>query len=90
MILVDRLKRQLGIGTLPVLCCCDPSNELGVASAKSRLMTKVWIDEQGRRGLAFSSHEGPVPGLMPGKKKGGKKRWDTKKTWEKRKPKGKK
>lgn len=43
-----------------VLCCCNPSNELGTvplpAGLAAGLQLRRWRDEEGNTGEAFSSH----------------------------------
>jgi hypothetical protein len=72
-----------------VLCCCNPSNEMGsiehADGLKAGLELKNWVDEDGQRGTAFSSHgftdaELKAAGVTKKKKKKKKKK---KRTWEK-------
>ena len=90
---------------MPVLCCCDPSNEVGIANAGlPGLKTREYDDENGG-GTAYPSgaHGGDnqgidwkdVPGFEMAHRKGGqKKTWrdkkkPTKKSWRDTKKRGK-
>lgn len=78
-----------------VLCCCNPSNEIGTvpAGVNPKLKLREWEDEDGRVGVAHpsGSHGGDnagvdwpsVEGFVAGKGKGGRKTWK-KKTWRKK------
>jgi hypothetical protein len=44
---------------IPVLCCCDPSNEIGTAPDNLPYEKRVWVDEDGNEGVAYPSrHHG--------------------------------
>lgn len=59
MLFLDYLKRFLGIGRLPVLCCCEPANEVGYARAHAAAIPRQWEDAAGNAGLAFASEDLP-------------------------------
>lgn len=68
---------------MKVLCCCNPSNEIGEAPDGLAFPTREWEDEDGNTGVAYPSH-GVAWDLQPGfvrtvARKGTKKTW--RKTW---------
>ena len=57
---------------MQVLCCCDPSNEVGsvpvLQGRAAGLEIRRWVDQDGKRGVAFASDHQPVSVLskIPG------------------------
>lgn len=88
-------KEELSDELIPVLCCCTPSNQIGMAPKNLPLPTRTFVDADGNEGLAFPSNTicgrkccptwSQVPGFVatPEEKQMGKK-----KTWKKEGKKG--
>lgn len=69
---------------MQVLCCCNPSNEIGEAPTGLSFPTREWEDEAGNTGRAYSSHGidwDLVPGFVRNAGSGTKKTW--RRTWRK-------
>lgn len=71
---------------MQVLCCCNPSNELGHAPAGLPFPVREWQDEDGNAGIAYVSHGvdwDAVPGFEANKR-GKKRRKTPRRTWRER------
>ncbi len=73
---------------MEILCCCNPSNELGSLPEGAPLPVREWQDEDGNTGFAYSSHGMDLEeiqammGFKPTAGKGRKKTW-RERTWKK-------